>query len=89
LTYWKTFFKTLSVKQIVISYEQPHYALSYEIGEYIPIVPSSQELSFIDDNDLVRHTARFYNNEVDEIFKEFREYILQNKFPTFIEVDDE
>lgn len=44
---------------------------------------------FIDDNDLVRHTARFYTEEVDEIFKEFREYNLQNKFPTFIEVDDE
>jgi hypothetical protein len=44
---------------------------------------------FIDDNDLVRHSARFHTEEVDEIFKEFREYNLQNKFPTFIEVDDE
>lgn len=69
--------------------EQQHYVLSYETGEYIPIFPSSKELIFIDDNDLVRHTARFYIEAVDEIFKEFREYNLQNKFPTFIEVDDE
>ena len=89
MTYWKTLFETLSIRQIVVRNEQQHYVLSYETGEYVQIFPSSQELMFIDDNDLVRHSARFYIEAVDEIFKEFREYNLQNKFPTFIEVDDE
>lgn len=43
---------------------------------------------FIDDNNFVIHSARFYTEEIDEIFKEFREYNLQKKFSTFVEVDE-
>lgn len=89
MTYWKTLFETLSIEEIIVKGEEPHYVLSYETREYVPIYHSSHELSFIDDNNLVRHSARFHTEEVDEIFKEFREYNLQKKFPTFIEIDEE